>query len=157
MIQWHAPENNWRLPGMVHYVNNIMEDMCMRVSGRSPWQRIVSLALCLAMLLSFLPATARAVEGTASEGLSIPAGMTLDASAPAGYTAYTAPARADVYGGWKVTDLSEDSNDINGGSSTVVADEEFLGLVSDEAESYSDKVTTASYSVQLYRRRNGNA
>ena len=45
----------------------------MRVSGRSPWQRIVSLALCLAMLLSFLPATARAVEGTASDPVQLTA------------------------------------------------------------------------------------
>ena len=75
------------------------------------------------------------VMDDAAEGLSIPAGMTLDASAPAGYTAYTAPARADVYTGWEVTDLHENADSINGGG-TVVADEEFLGLVSDVQGEY---------------------
>jgi len=35
----------------------------MRVRGKSPWQRLIALALCMAMLLAFLPATAWAVNG----------------------------------------------------------------------------------------------
>lgn len=34
----------------------------MRVRGKSPWQRIVSLALCMTMLLTLLPVTAWAVN-----------------------------------------------------------------------------------------------